>query len=215
MESNGLSSTDLSEKELKIIDSAIKIFSEKGYSATTTNEIAKDAGVAEGTIFRYFKTKKDILRGIVIQCINLSSSNLVMAPVERILLNSEGKELRAVLKELLYDRMKLIDKIFPMARVIMTEALYHEDVREALYENIISKVMETFKVFHVRMVEKGMIRGDIDGDTILRAILGNMVVFMGQRKFYGDKFEIQDLDQAFDKMLDVLLFGIAQPAKKS
>lgn len=41
-----------------VLKAAVKIFSEKGYSAATTSEIAKEAGVAEGTIFRYFKTKK-------------------------------------------------------------------------------------------------------------------------------------------------------------
>ena len=57
MEHRDIPDFGLPEKEEKILKSAIKIFSEKGFSASTTSEIAKDAGVAEGTIFRYFKTK--------------------------------------------------------------------------------------------------------------------------------------------------------------
>lgn len=48
----------LTEKQKKIIIAAIESFSEKGYAATSTSEIAKKAGVAEGTIFRHYKTKK-------------------------------------------------------------------------------------------------------------------------------------------------------------
>ena len=48
----------LNEKEQKILNAACLVFSQKGYSSATTSEIAKWAGVAEGTIFRYFKTKK-------------------------------------------------------------------------------------------------------------------------------------------------------------
>src|SRR6478736_5760541 len=55
----------LTEKQKKIIIAAIESFSEKGYAATSTNGIAKKAGVAEGTIFRHYKTKKELLVSIV------------------------------------------------------------------------------------------------------------------------------------------------------
>ena len=54
-----------SEKQLKILEAAVEMFAEKGYAATSTSEIAKKAGVAEGTIFRHYKTKKDLLLAIV------------------------------------------------------------------------------------------------------------------------------------------------------
>lgn len=37
-----------------------------------------------------------------------------------------------------------------------------------------------------------------------------MFVFIVQRKLFGDKFQAQDLDKEFDKMLDVILFGISK-----
>ena len=48
----------LTEKQKRIVQAAIESFAEKGFSATSTNEIAQKAGVAEGTIFRHYKTKK-------------------------------------------------------------------------------------------------------------------------------------------------------------
>lgn len=205
-----LSSSELSEKEQRIIESAIKIFSEKGFSAATTSEIAKDAGVAEGTIFRYFKTKKDILRGILIQAIQILSGKLVMSSIEKILLTSEDKDLREILKEVLCDRLNLVDSIFPMARVVLTEALYHEDIREAIFENIISKALDLFIAFHKKMVEKGMMRQDIEPVALLRSILGNIAVIIAQKKLFSDKLPIEDLDKEFDQMLDVLLYGFAK-----
>src|SRR5690606_26788480 len=52
------------EKQVKILEAAVDIFSEKGYAATSTSEIAQKAGVAEGTIFKHYKTKKDLLLSI-------------------------------------------------------------------------------------------------------------------------------------------------------
>lgn len=48
-------------RRAEIIDAAVKIFSEKGYHATTTKEIAEAAGMNVGTMFQYVKTKQDIL----------------------------------------------------------------------------------------------------------------------------------------------------------
>ncbi|MCX7709559.1 MAG: TetR/AcrR family transcriptional regulator [Clostridia bacterium] len=204
-----LSGLGLAEKEQKILESAIHVFSEKGFSAATTSEIAKNAGVAEGTIFRYFKTKKDILRGILVQTINIMSGKVVIEAVEKILNDSEGKELRVVLKEFIHDRIKLVDHIFPMARVIITEALFHEDVREAIYQNIIARVMITIRRFHKQMVERGLIRSDIEPELLIKTILGNLVVLIAQRKLFGDKFELDDIDKEVDKIIDVILYGIA------
>ena len=51
---------DKSSTEAKIFNAAILNFSQKGYHNTKTKDIANGAGIAEGTIFRYFKTKEEI-----------------------------------------------------------------------------------------------------------------------------------------------------------
>ncbi len=50
------------ETQLKILNSAMTLIMEKGYTATTTKDIAKRAGVNECTIFRKFNGKKDIIK---------------------------------------------------------------------------------------------------------------------------------------------------------
>jgi AcrR family transcriptional regulator len=44
----------------RIIAAALSLFQTKGFEATTTKAIARKAGIAEGTVFNYFKTKEDI-----------------------------------------------------------------------------------------------------------------------------------------------------------
>lgn len=50
-----------SEKYHRILDAAIKVFAEQGFHQSTVSQIAKEAGVADGTIYLYFKNKDDIL----------------------------------------------------------------------------------------------------------------------------------------------------------
>src|SRR6202140_220270 len=44
----------------RIVTAALSLFQTKGFDATTTKAIARKAGIAEGTVFNYFKTKEDI-----------------------------------------------------------------------------------------------------------------------------------------------------------
>lgn len=53
------------EKKQRIKDAALKLMSEKGYFATSSNEIAREAGVSIGTFYSYFKDKKEIYAELV------------------------------------------------------------------------------------------------------------------------------------------------------
>lgn len=51
----------MDETSQKIIDAAMSLVRDKGYVATTTKDIAREAGVNECTLFRKFQSKKDIV----------------------------------------------------------------------------------------------------------------------------------------------------------
>jgi TetR/AcrR family fatty acid metabolism transcriptional regulator len=49
------------DKRARILQAAVKVFARKGYFAARVSEIAKRAGVADGTIYLYFRGKEDLL----------------------------------------------------------------------------------------------------------------------------------------------------------
>ncbi|MEQ9263002.1 MAG: helix-turn-helix domain-containing protein [Owenweeksia sp.] len=54
----------MTEKQEKILEAALKLFAEKGYTAVSTNKVARAAGVSEGLIFRHFANKEGLLEAI-------------------------------------------------------------------------------------------------------------------------------------------------------
>jgi AcrR family transcriptional regulator len=52
------------DKRNAILDAATRVFAERGLTAAPTSEISKQAGVAEGTLFTYFKTKDDLMNAL-------------------------------------------------------------------------------------------------------------------------------------------------------
>jgi AcrR family transcriptional regulator len=52
------------DKRHAILDAATRLFAERGLTASPTSEISKQAGVAEGTLFTYFRTKDDLINAL-------------------------------------------------------------------------------------------------------------------------------------------------------
>jgi TetR/AcrR family fatty acid metabolism transcriptional regulator len=66
----------LSKRDL-LLQTASKIFADKGFEKTTISEIAKRAGVGESTIYEYFGGKEDLLFNIPVENTKLFNDSLV------------------------------------------------------------------------------------------------------------------------------------------
>ncbi|MBX3081974.1 MAG: TetR/AcrR family transcriptional regulator [Anaerolineae bacterium] len=55
------------DKEKAILDAAITVFAERGFWDTPTSLISKTAGIADGTLFTYFKTKDDLINEVYLE----------------------------------------------------------------------------------------------------------------------------------------------------
>ena len=53
------------ERRQQILDAAREVFTERGFARATTAEIARTAGIAEGTIYNYFGSKRDLFTELV------------------------------------------------------------------------------------------------------------------------------------------------------
>lgn len=70
----------LEERRQEILDAARKVFVEKGYSAATMNDIAAEADVAAGSIYRYFENKTDLIAAVARACVEEDLENWQTTP---------------------------------------------------------------------------------------------------------------------------------------
>src|SRR6202034_633563 len=61
---NSMARPKSEDKRNAILDAAMRVFAQRGLTAAPTSEISKEAGVAEGTLFTYFKTKDDLMNAL-------------------------------------------------------------------------------------------------------------------------------------------------------
>lgn len=63
--SKSLDEMDISDKQKAVLQASLTLFSEKGFENTSTHDIAAMADVAEGTVYKQFKTKQELLQVVV------------------------------------------------------------------------------------------------------------------------------------------------------
>ncbi|MHB8065624.1 MAG: hypothetical protein ACYDG2_23900, partial [Ruminiclostridium sp.] len=147
--------------------------------------------------------------GVMLQAIKIASNKVVLNSIEKIFKNEEQKDLRTILKDILMDRFNLVLKFFPLFRVVLSEALFHKDIRDSLFENIISKAGKNVTPFFNDMASKGQIRTDIDSMTMLKSIVGNFIVFIGQKILFADYLNTADSEKEIDNIISIIIDGIS------
>ena len=153
------------EKSRKIIAAATKIFAKKGFYKAKVSEIAQEAGIADGTIYIYFKHKDDILIAIFEEKMKEVLDNMK----KQISLESDPF---AKIERFAYFHLKLIEDNKDMAEIIQVELRQsskfmknYQNKKFAQYLDLIGDIIQEGK-------EKGLISQDIIPGIAKRAFFG-------------------------------------------
>lgn len=195
-------------REEEILEAAIKIFSEKGFSAATTSEIAKEAGVAEGTIFRYFKTKKDILIKVMAKVVEILGEKLIIERLTKLLEENKEKSEREILITIVKDRLEMFEKYWDMIKIVATEMQFHKDLREVFIKSVVTKGKDIVENFINTGVSKGVFR-KVDTAIALRSLIGMVGIYVIQSQVFPEVINM-DKDRQIEEMVDLFLYGLSK-----
>ncbi|MGB9553432.1 MAG: TetR/AcrR family transcriptional regulator [bacterium] len=96
----------------KIIQTAIGIFSQKGFHLTKMEEIAEKASVAKGTIYIYFRTKKELFSSLFSQALHLIEERILRVNQKETDPQVRLENIPTVLFEILQERKEFFQLIF-------------------------------------------------------------------------------------------------------
>lgn len=189
------------QRRQDILEASLRIFAKKGYNGSTTAEIARAAGVAEGTIFRHFATKKDLLIAVL-------EPKVLNGLIQ---LDKEHREDTPIdfFRRFLMNRLELLNENDSLVRFMFAEAQYHVEVREALFKGILGQGISIIRPWFDKGVEQGDFR-DLPFLPTMRSFMG-MVMFYG---FMGNVYQgfspEKTIEEAADHILDLFLHGLAR-----
>lgn len=185
----------MTEKQSKILQAAIEVFAEKGFSASSTSEIAQRAGVAEGTIFRHYRTKKDLLVSIVAPTMAKLMAPFVLRGFNKVL-DVEYDSFEQFLRAFIENRLEFLNQHRSVLKILVQEIPFHPELREQFFQNIASKVLERLSAIVEHFKSQGKMV-ELPTLTVIRltgsALLGYSLarMFLGEREgaSWDDEYE--------------------------
>ncbi len=126
---------NMTDKKKAIVKASLILFSEKGYAATSTKEIAVMAAVSEGAIFKHFASKRELMLSLIDIIINEMLLTLFYTGLPEIL-SKEYDDLESFLIVLAHNRLQLVEKGIPIFKILIQELPFHQEIRDMLHEKI-------------------------------------------------------------------------------
>ncbi|MED1115491.1 TetR/AcrR family transcriptional regulator [Bacillus paramycoides] len=188
------------ERQMRILEAAVDMFGEKGYAATSTNEIAKRAGVAEGTIFRYYKTKKDLLLAVVMPTLTKFAAPFFVQAFAKEIFKTNYESYEGLLRVVINNRFEFAKKHFPMIKILIQEVPFQPELKSEIQQLVETELLSHFKKLIVKFQEDGEII-EIPPSSVLRltlsAVLGLLLtrfLLLPEEK-WDDEVEIENTIQ--------------------
>jgi AcrR family transcriptional regulator len=154
----------------ELIDAALDVFAERGFSGARLEDIAQRAGVTKGTVYLYFDSKEQLLEAAVRQ--TLVSS---IARGQATLRDFDGPTpelLRIVLRNWWFGVVRT--KAAALAKLMCAEASNFPALAQFFYENVI----EPGRRLQSRIIERGIARGEFRPVPVEHTVLFIVAAFV-------------------------------------
>ena len=197
------SSTNRIEKNNKyhqILEAAVKVFARQGFYQSTIAQIAKEAGVADGTIYLYFKNKDDIL----VQFFSYRTKQVFESFREEVdRAQTSADKLRNLVRRHLAEFQRDRDgAVVYQVETHQSSRLAEDQIREMsqMYRDLISEIVEQGQ-------QEGTIRKDLYVGLVKRFIIGAVDEVINTWLHSNGEY---DLVSMADPLVELFMTGIAQ-----
>jgi AcrR family transcriptional regulator len=189
-----------SETRARILQAALKLFAQRGYDGTTTRDLAHQADVAEGTIFRYFPNKKAILVEVATQ----GWTDLLTDLLTELSAMGSYKAIAQVIR----NRMLHLHQNADMLRVCFMEVQFHADLRDRIQTEVVAKMTDVAEAFFQTAMDQGLYR-PMNPKTVARVFLGMFAVAgFSHSTIMEPNASAQEMKAMAEELADIFLNGV-------
>jgi TetR/AcrR family fatty acid metabolism transcriptional regulator len=181
----------------QILDAATQVFAEKGFHRATIKDIARVAGIADGTIYTYFASKDEVLIAV------LDRLNETTERKQQFVLGSE-QDLKAFFRAYLQQRMALLWPNAEVFRAVLPELFVNGELRRQYYEQVLAPTIAVGEQFFQVQSEQPQINIPLTVRAIAGTLLGLLVLqLLGDEVLAGQWEALPDVLTTlfFDKIV--------------
>ena len=201
-----LENSNLSLKQRQVLLSSLKLFSEIGFENTTASLISKEAGVSEGTVFSYFKTKEGILEAIL--------STFLEQVIPDVIADFSGKKFTAnqesfplFLRSIVRDRLVFIQKNQMQVKILLSRSFIDKTISDQLGNVIVHSIIKPISPVLNQFKAKGVIRV-WSNERIVRYILALSLSY-ALPMMLNDNEDV-NIDETVNEIVECLSFALVE-----
>ncbi|QZZ03855.1 TetR/AcrR family transcriptional regulator [Staphylococcus arlettae] len=158
----------LSERQKRVLQSAVILFSEQGYDKTTTKDIAQHAQVAEGTVFKHFKNKQTLLYAGLIPI--LKNNVIPVALTEFKTELTITHDLKTFIDVFVDNRSQFIYDNRVLIKVLLNEALTSVQLQTIVINLFTENLLAQLTPLLQKLIDQGYMR-DVNKEYAIRTIV--------------------------------------------
>lgn len=168
----------------KVILAALDLFSNRGFHATTTAAIAKRAGVSEGTIYKYFRSKEDLLSSLLTPLIVQLRDNFFIR-------FNDYSNLSDLIDFVIQDRLEFVEDNFEVIKLsiqdLLTDNYYTQQFKDSFSDQ--SGSNDFLQEIKDRFPE---INQSLSTVQFVRVLLGPIISYVLQNRVFDLKSSQQE-----------------------
>jgi AcrR family transcriptional regulator len=187
----------------KILETAIRLFSERGFNGTTTKEIAEEAGVNEALIFRYFSTKRDLYGAIIERKIEEEPGIELHIEAYR-----GTKDDWLIFKTIALRMFECVEKDPTFMRLLYFSALEGHELSDMFFDTYVEYVNMLLSDYLEERISEGALK-KINPLLAARAFMGMVINYIVEQELFGEKKKRElDKQEVVETFVQIFLFGI-------
>ncbi|WP_431802701.1 TetR/AcrR family transcriptional regulator [Halobacillus andaensis] len=194
-------------KQAQILKAAVEIFAEKGYASSSTSEIAEKAGVAEGTIFRHYKTKKELLVSIVTPVMVKFTLPVFASHFAEQVFEQRPENFKELLYKIIENRFEFVKENLPLVRIMLQEMAFHQDLQEQLKQVFIEHVYPRFEHLIEYYKQEGKII-EYPTPTVIRMVMTSLIGLIVTRFIVAPQLDWDD-EKEMERTVQFIMHGLS------
>jgi TetR/AcrR family transcriptional regulator, cholesterol catabolism regulator len=185
------------ERRLQIMETALKVYAEKGFKSASIKDIAEAAGISQGLMYHYFKSKEDLLA----QTIKRYS---FISELREILNDKEDRPARDLLMEIANKFLSTLEEKNALVRILIRDVAFDPELSDA-WSEMFHEGVALLKKYLDNRVGRGEFKPH-NTEVTARGMLSSVVMFHITRDIFRDSRVTRK--EYIDGILDTVLSGI-------
>jgi AcrR family transcriptional regulator len=195
----------------ELLDAALELFVEKGFSATRAEEVAARAGVSKGTLYLYYPSKEDLLKAVIEHRV---SSEIAAGAAEAAGFTGPTDELLRKIVTTWWQRL-YDSPVSGVFKIIITEVRNFPEIAEFHRQSVVEPGQQLIG----RLLQRGIDRGEfrpVDLASAVHSLIFPMIMVCLHKHSLGACIPEQRLDgKAFIRdHIELMLEGLSSGPRK-